>query len=79
MLTVNVALAVPFVAISPKAIGKLPGAVIVGEHDGPEICLNVKPWSCVVYAGPTLPLVAVIVTARVSRSPGTVEAVNVIP
>ena len=39
--------------------------------------MRVRLWSSVLYAGPTFPLVAVIVIVRVSRSPAVTDAENV--
>src|SRR5271165_6212209 len=79
ILMVNVALAVPFAGMSPSTIGKLPGAVTTGEHEWPSSCVSVNPLICVAYAVPTLPLVAVSVTFRVSRVPAAIVAVNFSP
>lgn len=66
-------------AMSPNAIGKALGAVIVGVQCGPDTCVSVNPLICVVYAGPTTPFVAVIVTVRVLPVPGFMAAENFNP
>src|ERR1700756_2827847 len=58
ILTVNEALAVAPGARSPNKTDVLP-AVTFGVHFGPDVCVSVNPFSCVAYAVPTLPFVAV--------------------
>lgn len=42
-LTMNVAVLLPLAAMSPNEIGKVPGAVTLGEQEGPQTWVNVKP------------------------------------
>jgi len=78
MLTVNDALADAPEAKSPSTAG-VPAAVSFGVHFGPEVCVNVNPFSCVAYAVRTLRFVAVTVSMRISPVPAFVESANVIP
>ena len=78
IFTVNDALADAFTARSPSTAGVLP-VVTLGVHEGPAVCVSVKPFSVVAYAGPTLPFVAVMVMVRVFPVPDFCVAENFSP